>query len=74
MNKQATADNAYIHFYHKIHPEIPIENITVPAKHDFSFMASSMHTVALMWFGESLFAVCCLFIIIFQHFKEKGRK
>ena len=55
VNKQAIADHAYISWYKEEHPEIPIENITVPAKHDFSVLVSSMHTEALIWFGASTF-------------------
>lgn len=72
VNKKAISDNAYIHCFKEQHPEIPIEEITVPAQHDFSFLENSMHIVALIWFATSIFGVISLSIIIYR--KKRGKR
>jgi len=60
VNKKTIADNAYIHWYKEYHPDIPIEEISVPAKHNYCFLENSMHIVALIWFAGSILSVALL--------------
>jgi hypothetical protein len=71
VNKKIIADTTYIHEFQKFHPDIPIEEISVPAKHDYSYTEDSMHTVALIWFAGSILSVVLFSVTIYQ--RKKGK-
>jgi len=72
VNKKIIADNAYIHWYEEYgDPDIPIEEISVPAKHNYCFLENSMHSVALIWFGGSIMSLILFAVTIYQRKKRK---
>jgi hypothetical protein len=71
LNKQAIADDAYVRCYKEEHPEIPNEEIIIPTHHNFSFYVSSMHTMALISFGASIFFFSLFLYYIFVE-RKKG--